>query len=138
MNASTTDDHHHEAAHDDPTAHDRHVAHDRRAGHGGHDKHAGHDPAVFRRLFWWNLLLAIPVIVFSRMIQEWFGYSIEANWAGWVPPVIGTVIYLSVRRGITTFPSFEVDDPEDDAATRGYLDAETAFSEAEIERRSAL
>ncbi|MEQ9164535.1 MAG: heavy metal translocating P-type ATPase, partial [Ilumatobacter fluminis] len=49
---------------------------------------------MFRRLFWWNLLLAVPVVVFSHMIQEWFGYSIDAAWAAWVPPVIGTVIYL--------------------------------------------
>ncbi|MDW3216004.1 MAG: copper-translocating P-type ATPase [Ilumatobacteraceae bacterium] len=49
---------------------------------------------MFRRLFWWNLLLAIPVIVFSHMVQEWFGYSIDASWAAWVSPVIGTVIFL--------------------------------------------
>lgn len=40
--------------------------------------------------------------------------------------VIGVVVYLSVRSGITTFPTFEVDDPEDDAATRTYLAQETA------------
>lgn len=68
-----------------------HAGHDDR---GGHDQHAGHRPEVFRRLFWWNLLLAIPVIVFSEMIQDWFGYSIDAGWAAWVPPVLGTVVYL--------------------------------------------
>ena len=71
--------------------HESHTGHDK---HTAHDKHAGHDPEMFRRLFWWNLLLAIPVVVFSHMIQEWFGYSIDAAWAAWVPPVIGTVIYL--------------------------------------------
>jgi P-type Cu2+ transporter len=78
-----------------PGQHDQH-GHDQHTGHDqhGHDKHAGHDPEVFRRLFWWNLLLAIPVIVFSRMIQEWFGYSIDSAWAAWVPPVIGTVVYV--------------------------------------------
>ncbi len=35
--------------------------------------------------------------------------------------VIGTAVYLSVRGGITTFPTFEVDDPEDDPETRDYL-----------------
>ncbi len=64
-------------------------------GHGRrHDKHAGHDPEMFRRLFWWNLLLAVPVLVFSHQIQEWFGYSIDSAWAAWVAPVLGTVIYL--------------------------------------------
>lgn len=62
--------------------------------HGGHDKHAGHDPETFRRLFWWNLALAVPVLVFSAQIQEWFDYSIDVAWAAWVSPVVGTVIYL--------------------------------------------
>jgi Cu2+-exporting ATPase len=62
--------------------------------HAGHDEHAGHDPEMFRRLFWWNLLLAVPVVVFSEMVQDWFGYSIDGAWAAWVPPVLGTVIYL--------------------------------------------
>ena len=62
-------------------------------GHGGHDAHAGHDPEVFRRLFWWNLLLAVPVLVFSEQIQDWFDYSIDGAWAAWVAPVLGTAIY---------------------------------------------
>ena len=63
-------------------------------GHGGHDQHAGHDPEIFRRLFWWNLALAVPVLVFSEQIQDWFGYSIDATGAVLVAPVIGTVVYL--------------------------------------------
>jgi ATPase, P-type (transporting), HAD superfamily, subfamily IC len=89
---------HHERPHVDALGQDMgHVRHESDPGHEkhtAHDKHAGHDPEMFRRLFWWNLLLAIPVVVFSHMIQEWFGYSIDAAWAAWVPPVIGTVIYL--------------------------------------------
>ena len=49
---------------------------------------------MFRHLFWWNLALAVPVLVFSEQIQEWFGYSIDGAWAAWVAPVLGTVIYL--------------------------------------------
>ena len=54
--------------------------------HGEHDKHAGHDPEMFRRLFWWNLVLAVPVLVFSGQIQDWFDYSIDGGWAAWVAP----------------------------------------------------
>jgi P-type Cu2+ transporter len=84
-------------AHDQHRQHQQHGQH--RDAHGAahgaaHDKHAGHDPAVFRRLFWWNLLLAIPVVLFSEMVQEWFGYSIDGDWATWVPPMLGTVVYL--------------------------------------------
>lgn len=38
--------------------------------------------------------------------------------------ILGTLVHLSVRGRITTFPTFEVDDPEDDAATRNYLASE--------------
>jgi len=61
--------------------------------HDDHTEHAGHDPEIFRRLFWWNLVLAVPVLVFSAQIQEWFGCTIEGAWASWVAPVVGTVIY---------------------------------------------
>ncbi|MDH3755965.1 MAG: copper-translocating P-type ATPase [Acidimicrobiia bacterium] len=90
MTAIESADHgsHDEHRQEPPTA-----AHDA-DGHQGHDKHAGHDPAMFRRLFWWNLLLAVPVLAFSSQIQDWFGYSIEAGWTDWIPPVLGTVIYL--------------------------------------------
>ena len=80
-----------------PGSHKGHGSHDGNGSHGrhgGHDKHAGHDPEMFRRLFWWNLLLAVPVLVFSPQIQEWFGYSIDGGWAAWVAPVLGTVIYV--------------------------------------------
>ncbi len=72
------------------SSHGRGSGHD----HGSHDKHAGHDPEMFRRLFWWNVVLAVPVLVFSEQIQEWFDYSIDGAWASWVAPVLGTVIYL--------------------------------------------
>ena len=84
-----------------------HTTHDSQQRHGGdseghgdnddhraHDKHAGHDPEMFRRLFWWNLLLAIPVLVFSEQIQDWFDYSIDTAWAPWIAPVVGTIVYL--------------------------------------------
>jgi len=86
--------------------HTQHEAHDHQhhiddpaqpngnGGHGGHDKHAGHDPEVFRQLFWWNLVLAVPVLVFSKQIQDWFDYSIDGAWSAWIAPVVGTVIFL--------------------------------------------
>ncbi|MDP2328262.1 MAG: copper-translocating P-type ATPase [Dehalococcoidia bacterium] len=78
-----------------PSASQHEPAHSSHAGHQGHDKHAGHDPEAFRRLFWLSLVLTIPTVVFSDMIQHWFGYSLS-----WVPghalvaPVLGTVVFL--------------------------------------------
>lgn len=75
-------------------AHAHHAAHAPRAEHEHHDHHACHDPAIFKGLFWWNLLLAVPVLVFSEQIQDWFNYDIDGGWAAWVAPTIGTVIYV--------------------------------------------
>ena len=64
-------------------------------GEGGHDKHAGHDPAMFRDRFWLTLLLTIPVVYFSHMIQEWLGYSaVHFTGSTWVAPVLGTIIFI--------------------------------------------
>ena len=60
----------------------------------GHDKHAGHDPEMFRQLFWWNLALAVPVAVFSEQLQSWFDYTLDATLTAWIPPALGTVVYL--------------------------------------------
>ena len=61
---------------------------------GSHGEHAGHDPEMFRRLFWSNLALAVPVFAFSEQIQEWFGYSIDGAWAAWPAPLLGSIVYL--------------------------------------------
>ncbi|HCS59496.1 MAG TPA: heavy metal translocating P-type ATPase, partial [Gordonia polyisoprenivorans] len=73
------------------TAHAGHSGHVAMSGHAGHGDHV----AVFRRLFWIMLVLAIPTVVFSGMFAELIGYSLpSADWVRWISPVIGTVIYL--------------------------------------------
>ena len=64
--------------------------------HAGHDRHAGHGAhgEVFKRLFWWNLLLAIPVVVSSEMVQEWFGYELTFWGSDAIAPLLGTVIFV--------------------------------------------
>src|SRR5215218_5936634 len=47
-------------------------------GHGahvGHDKHAGHSVEMFRSRFWISLVLSIPVVLYSPMVQEWLRFS---------------------------------------------------------------
>jgi P-type Cu2+ transporter len=47
----------------------------REHGHGqNHGGHVGH-AEVYRRRFWINLILALPVVVYSEMIQDWFGFT---------------------------------------------------------------
>ena len=52
------------------------------AGHdmpsGGHDRHEGHSVAMFRDKFWLTLALTVPVVLLSKDIQAWVGYSIPA------------------------------------------------------------
>jgi len=75
----------------DPNQHQVHQG----SGHGGHDKHEGHDPEVFRKRFWLSLLLTIPTVVFSEMIQEWFGYSLTGvPGNALVSPVLGAFIFV--------------------------------------------
>jgi Cu2+-exporting ATPase len=67
--------------------------HDHGGGHG-HDGHAGHAD-VYRRRFWINLILAVPVVVYSESIQDWFGFTApQFPGDGLVAPVLGTVIFF--------------------------------------------
>ncbi|MDO8383941.1 MAG: heavy metal translocating P-type ATPase [Microbacterium sp.] len=87
--AAATDEHtlHNHAEH--PAGH---------KGHGGHAGNAGHGAdhvAQFRRLFWINLILAVPVIAFSSMFAMLLGYSLpDFPGVNLIAPVIGTVMYL--------------------------------------------
>jgi Cu2+-exporting ATPase len=65
--------------------------------HGGHSGHAGHvgHADVYRRRFWITLILAAPVVFYSEMIQDWFGFTApQFPGDGLVAPVLGTVIFV--------------------------------------------
>ncbi|MGE3193764.1 MAG: copper-translocating P-type ATPase [Microbacteriaceae bacterium] len=63
-------------------------------GHEHHD-HSHHDPAVFRRLFWVNLALTIPTLVFSTGLQDILGLG-GPRFTGsqFIPAVFGVLIFL--------------------------------------------
>ena len=76
----------------DHNGHDHHDAHE---GHGGHDKHAGHSVAMFRDRFWLSFALTLPIVFYSEMIQEWFGYTAPAfPGSEWIAPILGTIIFV--------------------------------------------
>ena len=63
--------------------------------HAAHDRHAGHSVAMFRDRFWITLLLTVPTLVWSEMIQGWFGFTAPAfPGATYVPAIFGTAVYL--------------------------------------------
>ncbi|NYF98634.1 heavy metal translocating P-type ATPase [Janibacter cremeus] len=84
------------------TLHDHHEAlrtdqQEGHSGHGGHGGHAGHGDHVaqFRRLFWIMLALAVPVVGFNDMFADLLGYPLpQGEWALWVSPFLGTVMYV--------------------------------------------
>jgi Cu2+-exporting ATPase len=61
---------------------------------GGHDKHAGHHTGDFLKRFWLCLVLTIPVLALSHMIQQWFGFHIAFAADKYVLLALGSVIYF--------------------------------------------
>src|SRR6478609_8910948 len=58
--------------------------------HGGHADHA----AMFRNKFWVSLLLTIPTVVYSAMVQDWLGYTAPRfTGSTFVAPLFGTLVF---------------------------------------------
>ncbi len=73
--------------HDMPEGGGGHAAMGHGGGHGDH-------VAMFRRRFWWSLLLSVPVVVTSHMVMGWLGYDLDFPGMALVGPVLGTVIFV--------------------------------------------
>ncbi|MCK6210319.1 heavy metal translocating P-type ATPase [Georgenia sp. EYE_87] len=114
---------HHGDGDDDHAGHvgdDAHGGHDAHAGHGGHAGHVGDDAhgghaghgdhvGMFRRLFWINLILAVPTVLLSGMFADLLGYSLpEIPGLEYVAPVLGTVIFAWGGRPFLTGAVAEV------------------------------
>jgi Cu2+-exporting ATPase len=79
------------AAKDNHSEHGEHGAH---SGHGAHVDHSGHEQ-VFRQRFWVCLALTVPVLLYSPMIQELFGFEMpQFPGSEWVAPLFAIVIFL--------------------------------------------
>ncbi|MCC6190930.1 MAG: copper-translocating P-type ATPase [Anaerolineales bacterium] len=65
------------------------------AGHGAaHADHTGHEQ-MFRQRFWVSLLLSIPVLLYSPMVQQLLGFRMPAfPGSQWIEPVLSVVIFL--------------------------------------------
>ena len=85
----------------DHSAHDSHQGHDmstmskeEHSAHAGHGTdHSGHEQ-MFRIRFWWSLLLSIPVLIYSGMIQMWLGFTPPSfPLSEWLPFIFSVVIF---------------------------------------------
>ena len=88
------------AGHSDPDAGHvmDHSAPVSRAGHDGHQgpgvDHSGHE-LMFRNRFWVSLLLSIPVLLYSPMLQAWFGFTMpEFPGSRWIGPLFATIVFF--------------------------------------------
>ena len=73
-----------------PVGHGAATGRDDHGGHRGHGDHIG----MFRRRFWWSLLLTLPVVATSHMVMDWFGYELDLPGMAWFGPVLGSVIFF--------------------------------------------
>jgi Cu2+-exporting ATPase len=76
--------------------HGNHVDHGMHAGHddhSGHVDHSGHEE-MFRTRFWISLLLSLPVLAYSPLLQEWLGFSAPSfPGSDWVGPLFAVIIF---------------------------------------------
>lgn len=68
--------------------------HDGHATHDGYDKHAGHHTADFLKRFWICLVLTVPVLLLSHVVQQWIGFHISFAGDKYLLTAISTFIYV--------------------------------------------
>lgn len=83
--------HHHE------TEKHHHHEHHNHAEHGGHHDHADHHRmmiADFRKRFWVSLVLTVPVLLLSPMIQEFLGFTLAFTGQNYLIFSLSTIVFL--------------------------------------------
>ncbi|MCU7694386.1 heavy metal translocating P-type ATPase [Haoranjiania flava] len=85
-------------------AHNRHNRHNEahkgqaaeHAAHGdaGYNKHEGHHTHDFLKRFWISLIVTVPILALSHMVQRWLGFSFTFRGDKYVLLALGTFIYI--------------------------------------------
>ncbi len=83
-------EHHH---HKEPSP-DQHSDHNKSKEYNKkHVDHSGHEQ-MFRIRFWWSLVLSIPVLIYSPMIQELLNFTVPEFFGSvWLPFVFSLIIF---------------------------------------------
>lgn len=59
------------------------------------DKHAGHSTWMFLRKFWVSLLLTVPVVLYSGILQKFFDWQPPAfPGSQYIPLVLGSIVFF--------------------------------------------
>jgi Cu2+-exporting ATPase len=62
-----------------------------RQNHGG--EHSGHEE-MFRKKFWFSLVLSLPVLAFSETVQSWLNYSTPTfPLSEWIVPIFSVIVF---------------------------------------------
>ena len=75
-----------------------HQEHEKKVRERHEHEHSGHDHASmigeFKKRFWISLIVSIPVILLSEMIQHWFGYTIVFPGHKYVLAILSSFIFF--------------------------------------------
>ena len=83
-----------EALHGEHGAEGHEMAHDGHDAHDAHVDHSGHED-MFRQRFWVSLLLSIPVLLYSPMLQMWLGFTPPAfPGSTWIDPLFSIIVFF--------------------------------------------
>src|SRR5215210_3995206 len=87
---------HHHSLHEPqhPVTAAAHAPHKETDNHAGYDKHAGHHTEDFLKRFWICVILTVPVLALSHMVQQWFGFDLKFNGDNYLLLLLGSVIYF--------------------------------------------
>ncbi len=76
--------------------HQHHADEQHEHGHGGHGGHHAHMVADFRKRFWISLVLTVPILILSPMIQEFLGLGESLRFQGdlFINFLFSTVVFF--------------------------------------------
>ncbi|NOY09663.1 MAG: copper-translocating P-type ATPase [Spirochaetes bacterium] len=85
-------DHEGHGGHEGHGDHEGHSSHEGHEGHGGHEGHANHHEqmvADYRKRFWVSLIITIPILALSSMIQKFLGLREVISFEGEIYVLFG-------------------------------------------------
>ncbi len=77
-----------------PSTLHQHSAHQLHSGHGGHNKHAGHHTHDFLKRFWVCLIITIPILLLSHMIQTWLDFEFKFEGDKYLLLLLSSFVYI--------------------------------------------
>lgn len=88
--------HHHEGHDDLKSAEKKHGKHENHEKHGNHHDHHAHMVEDFKKRFWISVLVTLPILILSPLIQQFIGLKESFNFTGSIYALfaISTFVYF--------------------------------------------